>query len=75
MVKRSRDEKIALRPHCVLATSVEFFLRPYTACAASMVRPCYVGEDRTTLLACSIGAHHVHARSRFSQRLCYVERI
>ena len=47
-----------------LATSMEFSLRPYHAYDTTMVRPCHVGEDRTTLLICSVGANHVYARSK-----------
>ena len=34
-----------------------------------MVRPCRVGEDRTTLLTGSVGVCHVHAVSRYMYNL------
>ena len=47
----------------VLATSMEFFLRPYQGHATTMVRPCHVGEDRNALLTGSVGGYHAHVRS------------
>ena len=63
--ERGIDEKgcstLSQRCHCVLATSMECSLRPYHADVTTMLRPCHVEEDRTTLLIGSVGAYHFHA--------------
>ena len=45
---------LSLCGHYVLATSMEFSLRPYHAYATTMVHSCQVGEDHTTLLTGSV---------------------
>ena len=54
------------RSHCVvtgcqyvLATSMEFSLRPLHACAVTMVRPGHVVENRITLFVRPFGVYHV----------------
>ena len=55
--------ELSMRCHCVLAASMEFTLRPYQAYATTMVRPCHVEEDHTTLLTGSVVAYYVNALS------------